>query len=292
MMNHDYISVLKNRQKGKYFRKFLIELLDGLAELSIYIIALLIGLCAFAIFGIENPDEDGAVIVGMLIAGIILAVVFFIYHKFLSKKKGSKAESALQALFPDNISGICDTGSLYNALTPLLSNLEMSNGEILIKYGLDTMAVSKRDKKFNVSFNGIPTDVKLNSHEIFRLALEFSHEMRCDISALVISDAQIKDISPEYITYLDALMREHKIELTECAREYSEPCVAGLQNPADLSCIFYTGKVKTIISFKLKIKNVRTPHRNKKRALNDFNTFKDKLKSCGYTLRDILNVNV
>ncbi len=290
-MKHDYTSELKKRRKIGA-KRFLGEtFLELLAEISLTVIAAIIGICAFAIFGVKNPDDELALIIGMLVIGATVAIPFFIYYRCLPKRGERQDIDALRALMPNQTVKIRGTDGLFEALTPLIDGVTKSASGIRIAYGDDVMDVEERKQKFTVSFNGVKENKALDPSETFNLAVEFAHEQRKDISVFPISDRQIKDITDEGIIYTDALGREHIIDIAASVKKCDSEGISGVINRAELSVLFYTGAVKTLVTFKLKIENIDIKKRKKEENEKAFVSFISDLSSHGYILKDILKVN-
>ena len=289
-MKHDYTSELKRRRKRGGKRLFGEAMLEFLAEISLTVIAAIVGICAFAIFGVDDPDDELSVIVGMLLIGAVVAVPFFIYYKRLPKRGERQDIDALRALTPDHIGKIRGTGELFDALSPIVDSISKSSVGIRILYGEDVMDIEECKHKFTVSFNGVKEDKPFDPSETFDLAIEFAHEKRKDLSVFIISDRQIESINGEGIIYSDALGREHIIDCGSTSMERDDGAI-GYINRGDLSVLFNTDTVKTLVSFKLKIENVNFKKRKPEENEKAFDSFINGLSSHGYILKDILKVN-
>ena len=172
----------------------------------------------------------------------------------------------------------------------MIEGISGSGNEVRIEYGEDTFETTECKGLFTAKLNEV-TEKKLSAEQVIHLALEFAHERRRDIKAIVISDAEINSITSEFLTYTDTLGRIHKISLTDAALDYGEPYTVGTTNPRELNCIFYTGAVKTVLSFDTVIEYTNKKYYSKKKNRELYDAFIKDLNRHGYALRDVLTVD-
>lgn len=246
----------KNKEKHGCLGAIFEVLGEVLGELIIAIIAVAAGLPLYFLLPkkmTQNLDFDDLILLGIPLLFAIALLVFLILH--LVKKRKAKRQALDEQRYYKAFH--CMYGSifaLYDDLKDTVSDIEMKDGIITVRYHTLSMTVEKVLDGYRTRINGSKNMTVQPDETIYQYIMEFLHDQRKENGILEISDDRITAIKPHGIVYTDIFDREFVIDFADCANEYAKEgsspfgCI-GECDAKQLAYIFYTPRIKTKVVF-------------------------------------------
>lgn len=264
--------------RRKYRASWKNEVASGMGELALYLVIIALAGVIFAIFTRISGSKASfelfiflSSIAVCLLIGLALAIATVVKNskKAILERKHKKCFSTVV--------------ELYKALAPITDcvSLNEDKGELLIKIGLDELAIYGESLHYRVCLNNETDAVGVSDKDIYYYALEFLHDKRSDICELEIYDTQIKQIDDTGITYTDDFEREQYIIFNDCiSDEYSTHVATYDTEKGTVRFSFSNARVNVVFHSLYTNKSFLKGGRKAR-----FNALKSLLEINGYTLK-------
>lgn len=264
--------------RRKYRASWKNEVASGMGELALCLVIIALAGAIFAIFTRISGSKASlelfiflSSIAVCLLIGLALAIATVVKNskKAILERKHKKCFSTVV--------------ELYKALTPITDcvSLNEDKGELLIKIGLDELAIYGESLRYRVCLNNETDAVGVSDKDIYYYALEFLHDKRNDICELEIYDTQIKQIDDTGITYTDDFEREQYIIFNDCiSDEYSTHVATYDTEKGTVRFSFSNARVNVVFHSLYTNKSLLKGGRKAR-----FNALKSLLEINGYTLK-------